>query len=164
MNQRQAMVSDRETRLDEPAAQTEEVLADRRMAYAICRLTLGLNIYIHGAGRILRGVQQNFVVKFESQYATTILPVPIAHVALTAIPYVEAVVGGLLFIGLWTRWALVSGALLMMALVFGTAIRQDWNALFIQMLYVLIYFVLLSLRQYNCFSIDTNFLNKPRKN
>lgn len=160
MNQRATVVGEREARAEESWSPSTEYSADRRLAYAILRLTLGLNIYIHGAGRILRGVQQNFVVKFESQYATTILPVPVAHVALTMIPYLEAVIGALLFIGLWTRWALAAGALLMLALVFGTAIRQDWNALFIQMLYALIYFVLLWLRQYNCFSVDTNFLKK----
>ena len=155
-----AIATEREARADEIGIRSEEWTADRRLAYAILRLTLGLNIYIHGSSRILRGVQQNFVVKYENQYATTILPVPVAHVALTLIPYFEAVIGALLFIGLWTRWALVAGSLLMLVLVFGTAIRQDWNALFIQMLYALIYFVMLWWRQYNCFSIDTNFLKK----
>jgi thiosulfate dehydrogenase (quinone) large subunit len=160
MNQRATVVTEREARAEEPESRSAESSADRRLAYAILRLTLGLNIYIHGTSRIFRGVQQNFVVKYESQFATTILPVPVAHVALTVIPYIEAVIGGLLFIGLWTRWALAAGGLLMLVLVFGTGIRQDWNALFIQMLYALIYFVLLSVRQYNCFSIDTNLLKK----
>jgi thiosulfate dehydrogenase (quinone) large subunit len=163
MSQQAVAATGREAGTGELDLRSAESLADRRLAYAIFRLTLGLNIYIHGSGRILRGVQQNFVVKYESQYATTILPVPVAHVALTMIPYIEAVIGALLFIGLWTRWALAAGGLLMLVLVFGTAIRQDWNALFIQMLYALIYFVLLSLRHYNCFSIDTNFLKKTSK-
>lgn len=163
MNQPAAVVTEREARSEKLEGRSAESPADRRLAYAILRLTLGLNIYIHGSSRILRGVQQNFVVKYESQFATTILPVPVAHLALTMIPYIEAVIGGLLFIGLWTRWALAAGGLLMLVLVFGTGIRQDWNALNIQMLYALIFFVLLTLRHYNCFSIDTNFLNKTSK-
>ena len=163
MDRRVVIATEPESRAQGPTDQPAQSLADRRLAYAILRLTLGLNIYIHGTSRILRGVQQNFVVKYESQYATTILPVPVAHVALTMIPYIEAVMGGLLFIGLWTRGALAAGGLLMLVLVFGTAIRQDWNALNIQMLYALVYYVLLTLRHYNCFSIDTNFLNKTSK-
>ena len=86
MDQRVVIATEPESRAQGPTDQPAQSLADRRLAYAILRLTLGLNIYIHGTSRILRGVQQNFVVKYESQYATTILPVPVAHVALTMIP------------------------------------------------------------------------------
>ena len=60
----------------------------------------------------------------------------------------------LLTLGLWTRLALVSGGLLIIALVFGTALRTDWDMLGIQMIYAAIYYLLLVSRTYDRFSID----------
>src|SRR6266480_8040411 len=60
----------------------------------------------------------------------------------------------LLTLGLWTRLALVSGGLLIIALVFGTALRSDWDTLGIQMIYAAIYYLLLVGRTCDRFSID----------
>jgi thiosulfate dehydrogenase [quinone] large subunit len=49
---------------------------------------------------------------------------------------------------------LLLGALTMAALVFGTALRSDWNTLAIQMLYALIYAALIATREYNQYSLD----------
>jgi thiosulfate dehydrogenase [quinone] large subunit len=63
-------------------------------------------------------------------------------------------VGLFVLVGLWTRSALLLGALIMAALVFGTALLSDWNTLAIQMLYVVIYAALLALQEYNDYSLD----------
>jgi len=70
------------------------------------------------------------------------------------LPFAETLVGLLLTLGLWTRLALVSGGLLIIALVFGTALRTDWDTLGIQMIYAAIYYLLLVSRTYDRFSID----------
>jgi len=70
------------------------------------------------------------------------------------LPFAETLVGLLLTLGLWTRLALVSGGLLIIALVFGTALRTDWDTLGIQMIYAAIYYLLLASRTYDRFSID----------
>jgi len=70
------------------------------------------------------------------------------------LPFAETLVGLLLTLGLWTRLALVSGGLLIIALVFGTALRTDWDTLGIQMIYAGIYYLLLVSRTYDRFSID----------
>lgn len=74
--------------------------------------------------------------------------------ALRRLVFVEASVGLLVLLGLWTRRALIVGALTMAALVFGTALRSDWNTLAIQMLYALIYAALMATREYNEYSLD----------
>jgi len=56
--------------------------------------------------------------------------------------------------GLWTRWSLLLGVALISSLVFGTALRSDWDTLAIQMLYALIYAVLIAGREYNSYSVD----------
>jgi thiosulfate dehydrogenase [quinone] large subunit len=40
------------------------------------------------------------------------------------------------------------------SLVFGTALRSDWNTLAIQMLYASIYGALIAGREYNSYSVD----------
>jgi len=60
----------------------------------------------------------------------------------------------LIFLGLLTRWALVAGGLLMAALVFGTALRSDWNTVGIQMIYAIIYYLLLTNLADDSLSVD----------
>lgn len=126
---------------------------DRRLAYALLRFILGINILLHGLVRLpdLAGFAEGMVSNFED----TILPGPFVRVFAYALVFAEAVVGALIMVGWLTRWALVAGLLLMAALVFGTALQQNWGTLGTQMLYVLIYFVLLFLREYDAFGVDT---------
>ncbi len=70
----------------------------RRLAYVVLRLTLGISIFVHGAGRILRGVQ-NFVSVTGKEFVTTPLPPTLVHLFLTIVPYAEAVIGVLILLG-----------------------------------------------------------------
>ena len=47
------------------------------------------------------------------------------------------------------------GGLLIAALVFGTALRGDWTTVGIQMIYAIIYYLLLRNLADNYFSVDT---------
>ena len=58
----------------------------------------------------------------------------------------EPFVGRLLVFELWTRVGLVSGALLIVTLVFGTALRGEHAVLSEQLIYALLLFVLLLFR------------------
>ena len=125
---------------------------DRRLAYGILRFTLGLNILLHGLTRI--GTLSGFADGLVEGFADTILPAAVVHVSAYVIVLAEVVIGALLTMGYRTRGALVAGGLLMAALVFGTALRQEWGTLGTQMLYTLIYFVLLYAREYDYYSLD----------
>jgi thiosulfate dehydrogenase (quinone) large subunit len=78
-----------------------------------------------------------------------------------ALPFLETAIGLLLIVGLWTRWTLVAGGLLITALVFGMARRSDWEALSIQMLYAIIYDLLLAARTYGYFALDMLRTKRP---
>ena len=125
---------------------------DRRLAYGILRFTLGLNILLHGLTRI--GTLSGFADGLVEGFADTILPAAVVHVSAYVIVLAEVLIGALLTVGYRTRGALVAGGLLMAALVFGTALRQEWGTLGTQMLYALIYFVLLYAREYDHYSLD----------
>jgi thiosulfate dehydrogenase (quinone) large subunit len=105
---------------------------DEALAYGILRLTLGVNIFLHGATRLLAGLG-GFVSATVAQFSGTPMPEGAVRMFATALPFLETAVGFAILVGLWTRWGLVGGALLMTALVFGTAVRSDRTTLGIQM-------------------------------
>jgi thiosulfate dehydrogenase (quinone) large subunit len=127
-------------------------LVDRKMAYVMLRFTLGLGIFMHGVVRLphLRAFGDGMV----KQFAETPLPAAIVRPFALSLVFAETIIGLLLLLGLWTRWALLLGAALMASLVFGTALRSDWETLAIQMLYALIYAALIAGREYNSYSVD----------
>lgn len=126
---------------------------DRRLGYATLRGILGLNILLHGLVRI--PTLGAFADGLVQGFADTLLPGPLVRVFAYGLVPAEILVGGLVLIGWKTRWALVAGQLVMAALVFGTALRQDWGTLGTQMIYVALYSALLVGRRHNGFAVDT---------
>jgi thiosulfate dehydrogenase [quinone] large subunit len=125
---------------------------DRELAYGILRLTLGVNMLLHGLVRLPH--LDSFASELIQQFAATPLPALVVRLFALTLPFAETLAGLLLILGLWTRYTLVGGGLLIVALVFGTALRSDWETLGIQMLYAAIYYLLLKDRAHNRFSID----------
>jgi thiosulfate dehydrogenase (quinone) large subunit len=127
---------------------------DRRIAHGIFRLALGVNILIHGLERIFGLGVSEFASKTAGSFASTPLPSWIVYGFLLVLPFIETALGVLLTLGLFTRWALIAGSLLMILLIFGTALRGDWTIVGVQMIYSISYFLLLFYRRYNVFSLD----------
>ena len=136
--------------MQEHASSTEA-----QLAYGIFRLTLGINILIHGVGRIFGAGAAEFAAKTSAEFSGTALPAGLVHLFLVVLPFAEAILGALITLGLFSRWALALGALLMAALVFGTSMRSDWNIVGIQMIYAITYYLLLTNVRHNRFSLDT---------
>jgi thiosulfate dehydrogenase (quinone) large subunit len=134
--------------------QTGQTNRNHQIAYGLFRLTLGLNLFFHGFIRILVG-RQAFVAQTEKLFTNTFLPMWQVHLFLSILPFLEVPIGLFMALGLFTMWALIGGALLMMVLIFGTATHQDWNTVGTQTLYGLFYYFLISRMQDNCFSLDS---------
>jgi len=126
----------------------------RRIAYLIFRLTLGVNIFVHGVGRITGGGADAFAAQTAREFANTPLPPVLVHLFLVSLPAIEALIGTLILLGWFTLWALAAGGLLIAALVFGTAMRGDWNTVGVQMIYAIVYYLLLAHHADNAYSID----------
>jgi len=131
-------------------------LDDRSLAYVVLRVTLGLNIFMHGFSRVLGGVGK-FVDSMDKMFGNTPLPITFVQPFAYALPWLEAGIGFLIFTGFRTREALVTGALLMLALTFGTALRQDWDVAGLQLLYSAVYAALIAGLPYNRLSVDQKF-------
>ena len=126
---------------------------DAALGYGLLRVTMGLNFLVHSFGR-WRNLG-GFVDGVAAAFAHTPLPVWSVRAFAFVIPFWEPLVGILLALGLWTRWALVAGSSLIAALVFGTSLRGDYTVLSEQMIYALIFFVLLLFRaRHDRFGLD----------
>lgn len=129
-------------------------IADEKLAYAMLRIFVGLNIMMHGLSRLVAGLSQ-FAAHLQMQFAHSPLPSWSVQIFGTMLPVVEALLGLFLFIGFKTRAALVAGSLWLLVLTFGSSLIQDWQAAGTQLVYALAYALLLFLHRYNALSIDT---------
>jgi thiosulfate dehydrogenase (quinone) large subunit len=127
-------------------------IADRKLGYFVLRFVLGFSILMHGLVRLPHlGVFADGLVK---QFAGTILPATLVRWFGLSLVFAETLIGLLVLLGLWSRWALLLGAACMASLIFGTALRSEWNTLAIQLFYALLYAALIATREYNSYSVD----------
>lgn len=128
--------------------------SDLVWAYTILRLSFGANIMLHGVSRLLAG--HAAFLAYLSHYfeKTPLVPASVLPSFAWVLPPVETLLGLLLVLGLWTRFALIAGALVLAMLVVGTNLAQDWNVAGLQLIYAFLYCYLLVHRDRNVVSID----------
>lgn len=133
---------------------TDSALADsdRSLAYALARLGLGINIALHGLVRLPK--LDAFASGLREQFAQSILPGPLVYFCGYGIAIGETAIGILLVLGLFLRPALVAGTLLMILLITGTCLIENWSAAGLQMTYLGFYAVLLATIRHDAWSLD----------
>ena len=116
-------------------------------------MRFGVNFLGHGAFRILSGVGA-----FATGMAEHMTKSPLPHGMVVGfgycIPWIELALGVGLVIGWMTRWVLAAGGVFMMALTFGVTSNQQWDVAGQQLLYSLVFFVLLFYVEWNEVSVD----------
>ena len=135
--------------------------SDTSVAYAILRITLGVNIGLRGMVRIAHGPAA-FAQGIVKQMEATILPASLVYAFAATLVWVESAVGILLILGLQTRLALIVGGLMMTLLMFGTMQIENFQNAWLQLTYALVFFVVLALRSWNLISLDA-WLGSKRK-
>lgn len=123
-------------------------------AYTILRLSFGANIMLHGVSRLLAGHAAFLAYLTHYFEKTPLVPASLLPAFAWVLPPVETLLGLLLVLGLWTRFALIAGALVLAMLVVGTNLAQDWNVAGLQLIYAFLYYYLLVHRDRNAVSID----------
>ena len=126
---------------------------DRRVAYALLRAIIGVNLAVHGVSRLLAG-PRNFATSLVTMFHATPLPGWSVLAFGLALPWVEAALGLLILLGLATRFALIAASLTILALTFGSTLRQDWQSAGLQLIYAAIYAALLAFRHENTYSLE----------
>ena len=139
-------------------------LDDLELAYSLFRITLGMNIFFHGAMRLYTGLGA-WVVMQAAAFIPPKSPLPVwsVHAFLYVLPFIEVVLGTLTLVGLYTRWALIGGSVMMLTLVFGNDMRQDWGTVGNNMHYVLYYVLMIAALRYNALALDTRKRTSSRK-
>jgi len=128
--------------------------SDAVIAYTILRISFGANIMLHGVSRIVMGHAAFLAYLTHYFEKASYVPVSMLSVFATVQPWVELILGLLLMIGLATRFSLIAGALVIMCLVFGTNLAQDWLVSGLQLIYAFLYYYLLVHLDQNRYSID----------
>ena len=126
---------------------------DITRAYVLLRATLGLNICLHGVVRWTKGLH-SFAESLVPLFAKT----PLAPWSVFdfgyVIPILEALVGAAILFGLQTRRALQAGSILMLVLMFGSSLREDWSTVGIQLTYSVVYCILIAGAQFDGLGVD----------
>jgi len=126
---------------------------DITRAYVLLRVTLGLNIFLHGVVRWTKGLH-SFAESLVPLFAKTPLPPWSVFDFGYVIPILEAIVGAAVLFGLQTRRALQAGSILMLVLMFGSSLREDWSTVGIQLTYSVVYCILIAGVRFDGFGID----------
>ncbi len=134
-------------------------MSDQFLAYLLLRLTMGVNFTFHAIPRFLKGVG-GFRDKMVADFSQTPLPAFFVYAFGTVLTYLELIIGILLTIGLFTRYTLVAASLLMMALMVGTSFQQKWDVVASQLIYSIIFYVLVWTQQANFYSVDRIMLGR----
>lgn len=110
---------------------------------------------IHGVARI--GNIPAFVESMLRMFASSGLPAEAVRIFAWCAPFVELLIGISVILGLVTRAGLFGGALWMSNLIFGSTLIQKYDVVGIQLIYSIIFFLLLTHARFNVVSLDRLF-------
>ncbi len=127
------------------------------IAYLLLRLAVGLSFLGHGLVRLpkLHEFSQWMLCVFETSVLPRFLVLPFSYF----LPVAEFVVGVFVVLGVFTKQALVAGAIVMLTLIFGSCLIEEWNAIPSQLIHTLFLGMLLVYLPHNTYSTD-QFIKK----
>jgi len=125
------------------------------ITYLLARLPIGMSMFGHGFDRIPK--LQAFSTHMAGQFNKTIIPVSLVSFLGQVLPFLELLTGILLLLGLFTRLGCILGVVLMVALIFGSSVLEQWENVFTQIIYGAYFALLYYFADYNKYSIDSLF-------
>lgn len=127
-------------------------------SFLLLRLAIGASMFGHGLVRLpkLNGFSNWMVTSFEKSMLSAAMVKPFSY----ALPLAEFAIGLLLILGLFTRPALIAGGIVMIMLILGTTLIENWEALTSQFIHVAFFAVLLHYVASNTYALDNAFLKK----
>lgn len=127
--------------------------SNHKVAYFFVRVTMGVNLFGHGLARIVK--VQNFAESMSKNFEKSWLPQNIVYGWGVILPFVELIIGLLLIVGFKTKLANIAGTILILILLFGSSTIENWEAMGVQMIYALFFYLLLIRLNDNSISLDT---------
>lgn len=124
----------------------------KQTAYALLRITMGVNFAVHGLVRLPKLIYfADWMVSF---FRNTPIPETLVWIWAIILPFIESGIGLLLIIGAYTYRTSIAGAFLIILLVFGSCMAEQWEWVGIQMIYAVILGIIISMSEYNSWSIN----------
>ena len=121
-------------------------------AYLITRLAVGATIFGHGLVRVpkISAFASSTAAGFEKSMLPVTWALPFGYLIVIA----EFIIGLLVLIGLFTRKASFAGGLLMVLLIIGTSLTENWAAIPSQLLHTAFFIVLIQYSGSNTWAVD----------
>ncbi|MFC6100514.1 DoxX family membrane protein [Olivibacter domesticus] len=128
---------------------------NKALAYLFLRLGIGISFLGHGIVRLSK------IPAFRSWmiglFNTSLMPEIFAYWFASVLPFVELLLGILLIIGWHTRVAYILGSAVICTLIFGSCLIENWEAVAFQLIYGLLFFILLFYMEYNKYALEKSF-------
>ncbi|WP_442590041.1 DoxX family protein [Pedobacter sp. AW31-3R] len=123
-----------------------------KTVFLLLRLAVAASMFGHGLVRLpkLAGFSAWMVGDFAKSMIPQILVVPFSY----ALPVAEFIIGLFLFIGLFTRISLIAGAVVMVMLIFGSCMVENFNAIPSQLIHAAFFAILLQFIEANSYCLD----------
>jgi thiosulfate dehydrogenase [quinone] large subunit len=126
--------------------------------FLFARLAIGISMFGHGFVRLFK--LNSFSAWMVHNFEKSMLPETAVVIFSRLLPFAELLTGLLLVMGLFTKTALKAGAVIMIILLFGTTLIENWDSIPTQLIHVAFFVVLLSHIRYNSFAVDSLLKNK----
>lgn len=122
------------------------------------RSAMGINLIFHAVNRFYYGAD-GFSAWMTDSFKETFFPAQSVYIFSSALPYAEALIGTGLLIGFKTGLGLISGSLLMVLLIAGSCMINQWDWVTYQLIYLICFYLMLKDIDSNIYSVD-QLLNK----
>lgn len=121
-------------------------------AFLLLRLAIAASMFTHGLVRLpkLDKFSTWMIGNFEKSMIPKFMILPFSY----ALPVAEFSIGLLLIIGILTKPALIAGGIVMIFLLSGTGMIENWEVIPSQLIHIAFFAILLSSIEYNSYSID----------
>ncbi|WPO78787.1 MULTISPECIES: DoxX family protein [Flavobacterium] len=123
------------------------------ISFLLLRIAIAISMFGHGLVRLpkLEAFSNWMTNSFENSMLPKILVTPFSYI----LPVAEFSIGVLLLLGLFTKPSLIAGAVIMLILLFGTSMIENWEAIPSQLMHIAFFALLLHFINDNSWAIDT---------
>jgi len=123
-------------------------------AYLLLRLAVGVSMFGHGLVRLPK--LDAFSGWMVDSFKNSLLPQALVLAFSYLLPVAEFSIGLMLLLGLFAKQAAFAGGIVMVLLIFGSCLTENWDFLPSQLLHIIVFVVLLQFSG-NSYAIDNLF-------